>query len=393
VSASFSIVCLSSQDWDAALPTNRQQIMRRAAEQGHDVLFVETGRFLGKHVVGLLRRPRRSLFRRLTTGERVAPHVTVRKALNLAPWAQRYAVAAAINNRVNGALIRRLSRRLEAPVVAWVYDPCAARAAAGLVESFAVYDCVDDYPEQVGSDRRRRSLVAAADADAAERARLVFTTTAPLFERQRRRNPRTFLAPNAGDYARFAPAADPALAAEELSRLDRPVLGFIGNIVPVKVDLDLLDHLAANHPEWTLVLVGPSARDVAPRVAELASRPNVQWFGARPYEDVPRYVAALDVGLVPYVANDYTRSCFPLKVFEYLAAGKPVVATGVPAVSGMEPDVVLVDGVRDFEAAVRAALERTSREDRERRRRLAAANSWETRAGKLLGLVAEELAA
>lgn len=367
--------------------------MRRAAERGHEVLFLETGNFLGKHLFSLGRRPSLSLLRRLTTGQRVAPRVTVRKALNVLPWAQRYALAATVNNRINAVLVRRLAQRLPTPVVMWIYDPCAAGAVTKGSDGLVVYDCVDDYPEQVGPDQRRRLLVAAADARAAERAHLVFTTTTPLFERQRRRNPRTYLASNAGDFARFSPAADPQLAASEVAALRRPVLGFVGNIVPTKLDLDLLERLAAGHPEWTLVLVGPSAPELASRIIALASRANVHWFGERPYDELPRYVAAFDVGLVPYVANDYTKSCFPLKVFEYLAAGKPVVATGVPAVSGMEPDVVLVEDVGSVDRAVNAVLELASPEDRERRRRLAAANSWENRAGKLLGLVAEELAA
>ena len=83
---------------------------------------------------------------------------------------------------------------------------------------------------------------------------------------------------------------------------------------------------------------------------------NVRWLGPKPYSELPRYVAAFDVGLIPYVENDYTRSCFPLKLYEYLAAGKPVVASGLPELAGMEPDVVLVDGPAAFVDAIEAAL-------------------------------------
>jgi glycosyltransferase involved in cell wall biosynthesis len=393
VSGSFSIICLSSQDWDADLPTNRQQIMRRAAAEGHEVVFVETGRFLGKHLLNMARRPRRAALRRLTTGDPVAPKITVRKALNVAPWGQRYAKAAAVNGRLNGPLVRRLARSLRRPVVLWIYDPCAARIAGRGAEAFAVYDCVDDYAEQVGPDPRRRSVVAAADAEAAQRARLVFATTRPLFERHRNRNARTYLARNAGDFSGFAPAVDPAFAAPEVAGLARPVLGFVGNIDRRKVDVDLLASLADERPEWTLVLIGPATRDLRASVADLAKRPNVVYLGRKRYDEVPRFVAGFDVGLVPYAVNEYTRSCFPLKVFEYLAAGKPVVASGVPEVSGMEPDVVLAEGAGAFAAAVAAALERTTPEDQARRQRLAADNTWEGRAGRLLELVAEELAA
>jgi glycosyltransferase involved in cell wall biosynthesis len=102
-------------------------------------------------------------------------------------------------------------------------------------------------------------------------------------------------------------------------------------------------------------------------------------------------VAAFDVALIPYVANDYTRNCFPLKLYEYLAAGKPVVASGLPELAGMEPDVVLTTGLEEFVAAVESALR--LREDGDRRRRVerAARNTWELRTERLLDLVASEL--
>ena len=90
----------------------------------------------------------------------------------------------------------------------------------------------------------------------------------------------------------------------------------------------------------------------------MARLPNIRWIGPKPYAELPRFVAAFDVGMIPYVANPYTQSCFPLKLYEYLAAGKPVVATGLPELEGMEPDVMLVDGTETFVEAVEAALDR-----------------------------------
>jgi glycosyltransferase involved in cell wall biosynthesis len=388
----FSIVCVSSEDWDAQLPTNRQQIMLRAAERGHQVLFLETSEFLGKHLWRLVRRPRRSLLRRLVGGEPVVPGVTVRKALNVLPWGQRYRIAGRVNGAVTRALVRRVARALPEPVVLWVYDPCAADLSGRCHEAFSVYDCVDDYVEQVGPDERRRAVVAAGDEKAAAGARLVFATTRPLFDRQSRRNARTYLAPNAADFERFAPATDRSLAAAETADLRRPVLGFVGNIVPEKVDLDLLESLARARSDWTFLLVGPATPRLAERVSGLSRLANVRWVGPKPYSELPPYVAAFDVGLIPYQLNPYTRSCFPLKVFEYLAAGKPVVASGVPELAGMEPDVVLCSSAAEFTAGIEAALAHTGEEDRARRRALAAENTLDGRADRLLGLVAEELA-
>ncbi len=388
----FSVVCLSSQEWQVELPTNRQQIMARAAARGHRVLFVETSEFLGKHLWRLLRRrPRRSLAARIAATEPAAPGVLAVKALNVMPWGHRYRWANSVNTRVTAFRLRRLARRLPQPAVLWVYDPCAALPAGRYDTVFSVYDVVDDYAEQVGGDPRRRALVEAADARTAAAARLVFATSRPQYERQLERNRQTHLVPNVGDYRLFSPAAEREFAAPEVRDLRRPVLGFAGNFVAGKVDFQLLQDLARERPDATILLIGPEHRETADAVAALVACPNVLWLGQKPQSELPRYVAAFDVALIPYLENAYTRSCFPLKVYESLAAGKPVVATGLPELAGMEPDVVLCSGTDEFLAAVDRAVAANDPEEVRRRGEIAALNTWETRTERLLGLVDSEL--
>lgn len=384
----FSIVCLSSQEWHVDLPTNRQQIMRRAAARGHDVLFVETGNFLGRDLARLIRSPDSPAARnRLLSTESVGERIRIRRALNVLPWGHRYRLAASINGALTRWLLRRLARGLPGPIVYWVYDPCALPMVAG---DFVVYDCVDDYAEQAGSAGRGRALMTAADRKIGRVARLIFTTATPLYERHRQWNDRAYLVRNVGDYSHFSSASDRKIAAPELLDLPHPVIGFVGNILPSKVDLHLLETLAKARPEWTLVLIGPERPGAGDQLRALAALPNVVWLGKKPYERLPAYVAAFDVALIPYVANNYTRSCFPLKVFEYLAAGKPVVASGLPELSGMEPDVVVADTQPLFLAAVADALSNDGDNARHRRRELARRNTWETKTERLLGLVAKE---
>ena len=367
--------------------------MQRAAGHGHRVLFVETGHFLGKHLWALVRRgERRSLARRLFSTEEVLPGVLLRKALNVLPWGFKYKLAGEVNSAVTARLLRRVATRLPQPVILWIYDPSSARLAGSCGEAFAVYDCVDDYTQQTTS-ARKREMVVAGDRLAATRSRLVFATSRTMYDRQRRVNPSTELVGNAGDYEHFVAAADRAVAAPEVADLPRPVLGFAGNFLASKVDFDLLDELTRALPRSTLLLVGPSTLETRPLLERLSRQPNVRWLGEKPYAEVPRYVAAFDVGLIPYVSNAYTRSCFPLKLYEYLAAGKPVVATGLPELAGMDPDVVLSETPSAFIAAIQDALERNTDVDRRRRQEIAARNSWETRARRLLELVNRELMA
>jgi glycosyltransferase involved in cell wall biosynthesis len=387
----FSIICLSPQDWRVPLPTNRQQVMLRAARQGHEVLFVEMGYFLGRHLWSLLRSPeRRSLARRLFSTEEVLPGVRLRKAHNLLPWGSTYRLPKAINSAVTARLLRRLAAGMPQPVVLWIYDPGAAGTAGRCGEVFALYDCVDDYAEQTTS-ARKRAMVASCDRMAVLRSRLVFTTSTEMYERQRRLNSKTHLVPNAGDYEHFAAAVDRGFAAPEVLDLPRPVLGFAGNFLASKVDFGLLDHVARALPQATVLLIGPPTPETRPLLERLDHLPNVRWLGPKAYSELPRYVAAFDVGIIPYVSNAYTRSCFPLKLYEYLAAGKPVVATGLPELAGMEPDVALVDGAADFVDEMARVAARDGEADKMRRMELASRNSWEAKTDRLLELVSREL--
>jgi glycosyltransferase involved in cell wall biosynthesis len=386
----FSIVCVSRQDWDAGLPTNRQQIMQRAAERGHRVLFVESGGHLGRHLWRLVTGPRRgSVARRLLGTERPSEAITVEKAVTVAPWGQKFPLANRVNSRLTAMRIRRAAGALGRPRILWLYDPTAFELAGRTGEDLTVYDCVDDYAEQVGPDERRRSFVAQADEEAAARSHVVFATTSELYQRQLARNPQTHLVRNGADYAHFANTNGAAL---ELARLPAPVVGFAGNLTAEKVDFELLEAVARMRPGWSLVLVGPVAANARRELERLIRLPNVHALGFRPYEELPAYVSAFSVGAIPYGVNAYTRNCSPLKVFEYLAAGKAVVASGVPELGGMEPDVTLVQGPEEFVAAVEAGLASESPGAVARRRELARLNTWEARTERLLELVGGRLA-
>jgi len=381
------VVCLSPQPWRVDLPTNRQQVMTRVARSGHRVLYVETGEFLGRRIARWLRRGTR----RQRVALEQSPGIHVTKALTIAPWGHRFRLAAELNAALTAWMLRRRLRRDADPAVLWLYDPCFAACIGRSGEQFAVYDCVDDYAEQTGGDSRKRALLSEYDRLAASRSRLVFATAKGLADRHRETNEKTHLVGNVADFDHFAPAADRSIAVADLASLNGPVIGFAGNFLADKVDFTLLEALATRRPQWTLILAGPARDDTGSALEDLATRENVRWLGPVAYADLPGYVAAFDVGTIPYLRNAYTRSCFPLKTFEYLAAGKPVVACGLPELEGMEPHVVVADDAESFVAAVDKALTMTSEADAASRREIAARNTWETRTRRLLELVGAEL--
>ena len=159
-------------------------------------------------------------------------------------------------------------------------------------------------------------------------------------------------------------------------------VAFAGTVDPFRFDIDILS-MVARTPNVTLVVAGPGQ-----------SVDGAENLGALSRTEVPEVLASCDALLAPYrVDCEANRTSDSLKLYEYFAAGKPVVASGVPELGGMEPDVVLAVGPRAFVEAVRDAVDHDGEEDRLRRRQLAARNTWETKTERLLGLVRRELEA
>jgi glycosyltransferase involved in cell wall biosynthesis len=376
--AGRSIVCVGFADWDAEVWTNQQHLMSRLA-QDNTVLFVES---LG------LRRPQlagadvRRVVRRLVRGlggprERDGVHVLSPLVL---PW-HRHPSVRALNGVLLRASVRRAARRLGLrEIVLWAYVPHAEAVVRPLAPVTVVYHVVDDIGAQKGVDATSFGEV---ESRFLSHVDLVVTSAPALTERMRSRAAALLEAPNVADTRLFATALEAGPVDPGLADLAGPVLLFTGAVVATKLDVDLLVEVARRHPEWTFVLAGPvGAGDPSTDVSTLRALDNVRLLGPRPQRDLPALCRGADVGVIPYAVNALTRSVFPMKVYEYLAAGLPVVATPLPALDGVA-DVVTADGPSEFVAAIARLLEREDRGAREARSRRARSHSWEARLDEL----------
>jgi glycosyltransferase involved in cell wall biosynthesis len=152
-----------------------------------------------------------------------------------------------------------------------------------------------------------------------------------------------------------------------------------------------LEALARADPSWHVVLVGPvQPGDVDE--SRLRAFPNVHLLGGRPVDDLPAYLGALDVGLIPYKLNELTKNIFPLKLYEYLASGLPVVAAALPELESFGDVVRLAAGPAEYPGLVRTALAEDDPEARRKRASQAAGESWDKRVEEISTLVEEMLA-
>ena len=259
-------------------------------------------------------------------------------------WARR------TNRRLLTAQLRRALRRLDAgPVQVWSFAPDIAYVLDGLDVEKVVYYCVDEFSQFAGYDAQQ---VRADEAELCRRADLVVTTSEALQQAKRPLNRNTILVPHGVDYEHFAKAVtDDLPEPADLADLPHPRLGFFG-LIHEWVDVALLAAAARLRAQWQWVLIGDANVDLS----ALKGLPNVHVLGRRPYEQLPAYCRALDVGLIPFVVNDLTRSVNPIKLREYLAAGLPVVSTPLPEVTRGDWPAATADTPEAFIAAVEAAL-------------------------------------
>ena len=262
--------------------------------------------------------------------------------------------ARAINRRLLIGRIRAALRRFgRGPVQVWSFAPDIAYLLGHFGEEKVVYYCVDDHASFSGYDAEQ---VRRDEETLCRRADLVVTTSKALQDAKAPLNPNTIFVPHGVDYEHFSRAVKEDLPVpDDMKTIPHPILGFFG-LIRDWVDLDLLAEVCCRRPEWHIVMIGDSTVDLTPYRAI----PNLHFLGRRPYEQLPAYCKAFDVGLIPFKINDLTRAVNPIKLREYLAAGLPVVSTPLPEVVTCGNLVHLGDTAETFQAAITQALSTTA---------------------------------
>jgi len=392
----LAIICLPGSLYDFVPWTNRQHIMTRLARTC-PVLYVEPPRYpwkqLAKAMLGLRREQQaRRWFRRILSPEHRENHLYILALLQYLPTYRR--AWRQFNYRLNLPRLRRIVAGWGFQgAVLWIYTPDAVALAGRLGERLLCYDCVDEYAEQPYY-QDNFAEIRQDEAELLAKADVVFTTARNLYQRKRQANPNTYLTPNVGDYDHFVRAmAQETPIPLDIASLPQPVIGFVGAVDGYKVDLDLLERLAAWHAEWSIVLIGPSS--LAERetdLTRLTRKGNIHLLGPRPYQSLPGYIKAFAACIIPYRINAYTQNCFPIKFFEFLASGKPVVVSNLPELEPYRHLVRMADSPETFGRALEEVLVGDTEEARQARLAEARRNTWEAKVARQLEIVAAALA-
>jgi glycosyltransferase involved in cell wall biosynthesis len=361
------VVCLPIIDWGFRFQ-RPQQLMSRFAAAGHRVFYVS-------QVFRASGRPCRT--RRLATR---LYEVSLRgPGLNVYEDALH---SEACEQLRRGLETLRLQQSLQA-AVALVQLPFwwpLARQAAIAFAWPVVYDCMDHH---AGFSTNHRRMLR-QEREMLRRADLVVTSSAVLQAKARRYNRNVLLLRNGCDYVHFAKGA-------LQPRPGRPVIGYFGAIAEW-FDTELVAELAERRPDWDFVLVGSTFGADPSRLSKL---PNVSLPGEQTYAEIPAWLARFHVTILPFKRTALTRATNPVKAYEILASGKPLVSVPLPEVARLAPLVRLASTVAQFEHQIELELSRPDPALAARRQSFARENTWEKRyeelAPAILQVVAETL--
>lgn len=372
MSAPRELICFG-EDWGRH-PSTAQFLMRQLLDSFR-VIWINS---LGWRAP----RPTRADLARALAKLRVAARGPAQPATNLTvftplvlPWYSSAAV-----RRINAVLLERSVRALARRHGFTRYTlmttyPAAADVFTRFPDVRRVYYCADQYTAFPGLDR---ALVQAMETRLLGEVDAVVTTSVALHEAKAALHPNVAYLPHGVDVEHFSRAADPAtVIPDDLKTLPRPIIGLHGLIWDL-IDTDIIDAIAYERPEWSIVLVGPQKLDAS----RLPRRHNIHYLGERPYAAIPAYLRGFDVCLMPYRLVPMLMYSNPIKLREYLAAGKPIVSTPVPEVAQFRELVQVAGTGKEFVSAIERCLWEKPALKLRRRERVAA-DTWACRATQL----------
>jgi glycosyltransferase involved in cell wall biosynthesis len=378
-------VLFATADWDTPYWTNKQHTAHHLALAGYRVLYVES---IGLRAPTMNGRDLKRIWQRLKRGLRpaklVEPNVWVMSPLAI-PFKQHLPIVRAINQSWLRARIRlfMLGQGFKWPMV-WTYHPFMRGTIATLPHGRVVYHCVDDLSAVPGIDpdgfnREEQRLLS--------ECAVVFVTSLALKDKCTPFNVNTYYFSNVADSDHFGRAHDPGALPPDIAAIPSPRIGYVGALSDFKVDFALMHGVAVARPDWHWVVIGAEREGQQSPIAKaLRALPNVHFLGDKPYAVLPDYLRGFDVGTLPTLINEYTRSMFPMKYFEYLAAGVPVVSTRLEFTKTNQAGLLVADTAEQFIEHINAQLIRGNLTLLESHQ-FVCDNTWAARLRKMLGLL------
>jgi len=360
------IVCLA-EDW-GRLPSSSQHIMRVLSRE-YSILWVDS---LGLRTPSVRQADLNRIYQKLKKffsgiKER-EPNIYVYSPLVLPYFKSR------LTRKINQVILTLslkyfLARKKAQRIVFWAACPTAEGIVGRLKEGKSIYYCADEYSEFSGYSKK---LVKELEESLLKKVDLVLVVSDKLHQTKKKYNPNIFTIPHGVEFKRFSKYnLTPVELPADLRKIKRPIIGYYG-LIRDWIDFELLQTIS-KRKDWSLVLVGPANTDIS----SIQGIDNIYLLGLKDYESLPLYLKGFDVCIIPYKLVEVTINARPLKLFEYMASGKPIVSTPLPSVLPYGKIIRIGSTKEEFIEQIEKSLQEKDNSLIQKRIDLARENSWE----------------
>ena len=252
-----------------------------------------------------------------------------------------------------------------------------------------IFDWSDDFVE-FSSDKEERSITDKACKFYCRNFDIVLTVNDFLAEKSLKYNPNTYTIKNATNFFTFYNCYSEKIIPNMIKKLKRQMIGYIGWLNSLRLDEELIYFIAKSKPEWQFVFMGPKS-DPLPLGNRIPRLENMHILSPVPYSMLPSYLTAFDVCILPNKVNCHTRGNDPIKIYDYLASGNPIVSTRTAGVEQFKQDIRICDSSMEFLQCLELALKENTTELRVRRQEIARRHSWQTRIEEVYNIIKPRL--
>ena len=272
--------------------------------------------------------------------------------------------------------------------ILWLSKPEMVSYIDKFDEKLVLYHVVDEYSAYSGVSNEQRLLIEKFERKMLGKSDIVIVVSKSLYYKKKRHNRYTYLIPNGVDYNAYEKALNSNRPSpRDIFEIAKPIIGYSG-LIAAKLDLELIKHVAKLHPEWSIVLIGSiNEKYCRDKIKNLKSLKNVYFLGQKNIELIPYYIKAFDICILPYIVNEHSENISPLKLYDYLAAGKPIVSTNIRACRMFNKVLKIAFSKEEFNNYIEQLLFEKDVEVVKKRQLFAKNNTWENRINRISRLI------
>jgi len=362
----LDIVLFSTADF-SFIRTRKQQVAINLSKKGHRVLFIEPPRS-GKWKN--LPLTRHNLLKKISDNLFVySPPVF--------PLMGKYSLINSLNYDFILFNILKIVNKLDfRDITYWLYTLRGFKWIGKLSEKRVVFDSIENWQYSNEEDSLKKKLPSFI-----KKSDIVFAPSTEIVDYCKKYNHKSFLIPHGVDPSYFKEYKEP----DELKKIKRPIIGISASITAQKFDINLVKEIAKKRPDWSIVIIGPILS--GENLDCFKDILNIHYLGEKDFDILPAYVKQFDIGFIPFIVNKFTRCTRPLKMFDYIASGIPVVSTRLLEYEDYKDFVKTADKTDDFIRIIEKEITEDSPEKIRKRIETAKGFLWSKRVDSMLDII------